>query len=148
MRTTLERLHLLPASKNPAKHRPHVWWPLVLVWAGFIFYLSNQPDFGIQLSSTQGQIISVGAHFVEYFVLAWLLMYAFRSIGYTRRQALIITTVLAIVYGVTDEFHQSFVPGRTPSGADLLVDAIGAGTAMWLRPRVLAIIRRNKKHPA
>lgn len=36
-------------------------------------------------------------------------------------------------YGVLDEWHQSFVPGRTPEGADLLVDVLGvaAGYALF-----------------
>ena len=42
--------------------------------------------------------------------------------------------VIAVLYGVSDEFHQSFVPGRTPDAADVLADAVGAAlalTAAW-----------------
>ena len=38
--------------------------------------------------------------------------------------------VLALVYAVSDEFHQSFVPERHPSAADLLADALGAGACV------------------
>jgi VanZ like family len=40
--------------------------------------------------------------------------------------------VMAIAYGVTDEWHQSFVPGRTADVTDLLADAAGALTAVTL----------------
>ena len=51
-------------------------------------------------------------------------------------------TVIAIgiIYGVSDEWHQSFVPGRNPSAADLLADTIGVlmGYAFtyWLLPKL------------
>ena len=37
---------------------------------------------------------------------------------------------IATAYGVTDEYHQSFVPGRTPDVADVLADAAGAGASI------------------
>jgi len=40
--------------------------------------------------------------------------------------------VLATLYGASDEYHQSFVPGRTPDVADLRADAIGATVAVSL----------------
>ncbi|MDR0991105.1 MAG: VanZ family protein [Propionibacteriaceae bacterium] len=46
--------------------------------------------------------------------------------------------VLASLYGVTDEFHQSFVPGRSPDPKDWMVDTIGAicGVVLvWLAVR-------------
>ena len=40
--------------------------------------------------------------------------------------------VLAVLYGATDEFHQSFVPGRDMSVSDLMVDLIGASAALLI----------------
>ncbi|RKX91784.1 MAG: hypothetical protein DRP84_11070, partial [Spirochaetes bacterium] len=42
------------------------------------------------------------------------------------KKALFISIFLAVLYGLLDEFHQSFVPGRECSAYDLLVDSIGA----------------------
>ncbi len=38
--------------------------------------------------------------------------------------------VIAVAYGASDEFHQSFVPGRTPAVDDVIADALGAGVAV------------------
>ena len=46
-----------------------------------------------------------------------------------------LAAALAAVYGVSDELHQSFVPGRTADGADVVADAVGAvlgaGAGTW-----------------
>ena len=46
-----------------------------------------------------------------------------------------IAWVLALLYSVTDEFHQSFVPGRHPAVADVLIDIVGAALALFLANR-------------
>ena len=44
--------------------------------------------------------------------------------------------IFAVIYAVTDEFHQSFVPGRHPSAFDvILFDATGAAIALWIKER-------------
>ena len=52
--------------------------------------------------------------------------------------------LFCILYGVSDEFHQSFVPGRTPDVRDLVADGVGAALgagalllvkAVWMRTR-------------
>lgn len=67
-------------------------------------------------------------HFVEYGILGVLLV---RAIGGWRRSApaarvVVIAIVIAAVYGVADEGHQYFVPGRGSDWRDALADAIGA----------------------
>ncbi|WP_308634527.1 VanZ family protein [Paenibacillus silvisoli] len=70
-------------------------------------------------------------HFIAYFVLA--LAFDF---GFGRRaerwpfKALIV--VLCLLYGLSDEYHQSFVSGRSPDVADLRHDGIGAAIAVVL----------------
>jgi VanZ family protein len=48
---------------------------------------------------------------------------------------------IAVVYGVTDEWHQAFVPGRHADVADVLADAVGAVLAVAV---VGAIARRGR----
>jgi VanZ family protein len=51
---------------------------------------------------------------------------------------------IAAVYGVTDEYHQRFVPGRTPDAADALADALGAAAAV-LTVWAFGIIARSRR---
>ena len=45
---------------------------------------------------------------------------------------LAVAWAVTVIYGATDEWHQSFVPGRTPDINDLLADAVGAFAAVML----------------
>ena len=68
------------------------------------------------------------AHGAAYAVLGFLLTRALaggRWAAMTLRLALL-ATVLATLYGVSDEFHQSFIPGRTATLGDLVADGVGA----------------------
>jgi VanZ family protein len=77
------------------------------------------------------------AHLLEYAILGVLLFRAIRGdrTGWTWRWALS-AVVIATLYAVTDEWHQSFVPTRTPSGWDVLIDTSGATLAqvLFFRP--------------
>ena len=66
-------------------------------------------------------------HFIAYFILAGLLWWA---IGSYRLSISFIVVLLCLLYGITDEYHQSFVEGRTPDLKDLINDTIGATLAM------------------
>lgn len=47
------------------------------------------------------------------------------SFDWMKRQSVILAFVITCLYGVSDEFHQKFVPGRTPDVYDVVADAIG-----------------------
>jgi VanZ family protein len=67
-------------------------------------------------------------HTIGYALLAGLLLRAFargRLSGITWRAACA-TLVLATMYGVSDEWHQSYVPGRNADRFDILADGVGA----------------------
>lgn len=72
-------------------------------------------------------VIRKCAHFTEYFILSLLVL---RGIRAGRRGARIAWALAAIAivasYASLDEFHQIFVPGRTPAVTDVLLDTIGA----------------------
>jgi VanZ family protein len=48
-------------------------------------------------------------------------------------RAAVIAVALATGYGATDEFHQSFVPGRGPAFSDVLIDLVGASLGVGVR---------------
>ncbi len=96
-----------------------VRWAVAALWATVIFALSSVP--GSQVPGRFGSL----AHFVEYAVLAILLLRALEP-GRSTRSAVVMALVLASAYGVTDEFHQLFVPLRVADPMDWLVDTAGA----------------------
>ncbi len=65
-------------------------------------------------------------HFIEYFILSLLVLRGLRA---GRRDLRLVWSLAAIAivacYASLDEFHQIFVPGRTPAVADVLLDTIG-----------------------
>jgi VanZ family protein len=71
-------------------------------------------------------VIRKCGHFVEYFILSLLVLRAIRA-GRRDLQIMWALAAIAIVacYASLDEFHQTFVPGRTPAVADVLLDTIG-----------------------
>ena len=102
-------------------------WGPVAAHMLLIFALSSVP----RLPAPPGGLSDKQAHALAYAVLALLLCRALAGGSLWRvtagRAALAAT--LAIAYGATDEWHQSFVPGRESDLADLFADAAGAGLA-------------------
>ena len=96
---------------------------LALAYMGLIFYLSSKPALEVPpLFPHQDKVF----HLCEYFGLGFLLAFA-TAAGHTRNR-FIAAFALAAVYGITDEIHQSYVPGRDASVFDWLADTVGA----WL----------------
>jgi VanZ family protein len=122
-----------------AARRLWLWGPVVF-WASLIFALSSFS----KLPSPPSGITDKHEHFVAYGVLAALLVRALSNgswSGVTTRVALA-AAVIAALYGVSDEVHQYFVPGRETSIVDLIADVLGAalaasGLRAWaiIRPR-------------
>lgn len=94
-------------------------WGLVSGWAAVIFAFSAIP--GSNVPGSYGSL----AHFIEYAVLGGLLYFAFRC-DQPRATALLLAVAGASLYGITDEFHQSFVPMRVPDVRDWAMDTLGA----------------------
>jgi VanZ family protein len=100
-------------------YRAWVRWGAVALWAGVIFGFSSL--HGSQVPGRFGP----AAHFIEYAVLGGLL-FAAVSPGRDYQRSVLVAIALASLYAVSDEFHQSFVPLRTPDPVDWLVDTVGA----------------------
>jgi VanZ family protein len=125
------------------------WLPVVL-YAGAIFYLSDQPHPQEKLPSFLFEEFSDKVlHAVEYGILALLCYRAFRwASGPTvARQAILLAIVTASVYGMTDEVHQAFIPFRESGWQDWLADTIGAviGVVSWrfLDRNILPLAKRD-----
>jgi VanZ family protein len=72
------------------------------------------------------------AHVTEYAILTGLLFRALRGLigGFWPRAA--IAFLPAMIFAVTDEYHQAFVPSRTSSLGDVLIDYLGAFTGILI----------------
>ena len=140
------------------KGRTLFWyWLRVVLWAALMFILStdtfsSQHTGGVILVALRlvlphahaetldliHLLIRKTAHITEYFVFSLLLLQAVRGVrtGWRLRWA-IMALVIASSYAASDEFHQSFVPSRTASPRDVLLDATGATLAQIAAWRVL-----------
>ncbi|MHB1342495.1 MAG: VanZ family protein [Coriobacteriia bacterium] len=117
------------SAPSPVTRNAMIRWAFVAAWMAVIFRLSALPG-----SSVPGNFGSFG-HFGVYAVLGALVTFALRSPSVWPR-----AVAFASVYGVTDEIHQLFVPGRMADPVDWVVDTIGAiagavVVAWWLRKR-------------
>ena len=73
-------------------------------------------------------VFKKSAHMFVYSVLYWLLFRAF-NVG-KNQKSFLIPLLICIVYAATDEFHQSFIPGRTPTIRDVGFDTVRMTVAL------------------
>jgi VanZ family protein len=102
---------------------------------GLIFVLSAQPDLPHVPGPWFDTLLKKTGHAVAYGVLAWLYLRALcQCLGDGRASTTLraLSAGLAVVYALSDECHQTFVPGRDGNLLDVMVDAVGACAAMWL----------------
>ncbi|MCX5867203.1 MAG: VanZ family protein [Proteobacteria bacterium] len=116
-----------------------LWLPVVL-YAGLIFYLSSlTPTQPLPFSfSGSDKVI----HFFMYLGFSFLLLRALHPGEWiSPRNRCLAAFLLAAGYGISDEFHQYFVPGRDCSGFDLLADIAGAAAGILVFERVTRFLR-------
>ena len=100
-----------------------------LGWMGVLFWLSAQPDLPSPVELPYGDKLS---HFTAYGILSGLYLLSMRRCGGYSLGQVLLAAVLATLYGISDEWHQSFVPGRSPDVWDVVADASGALAAAFL----------------
>lgn len=130
-------------------------WLAVALWMALIFFLSHQPGTAsgdlsrgvtaiiidlIQAIAPQLNLETSGfhffirknAHFFAYFMLGLLVMNALRThrlLGWRRVMA---TILVCLMYAVSDETHQLFIPGRSGEVRDVMIDTAGSCAAVAL----------------
>lgn len=144
-------------------------WIPAAVWMLIIFFLSAQPALASNnlsrgvtkiIVETVGKIIPLDiemstlndivsqfnhfvrkfAHFSAYAVLGILVSYAL-SKNKIQKRAFFLSLAICIIYAVSDELHQLFVPGRGCQFKDVIIDAAGAvsGIAIYKTINMLRI---------
>ncbi|MTI80452.1 MAG: VanZ family protein [Firmicutes bacterium] len=138
-------------------------WAVVLIWMALIFNLSSQvAEQSNQLSTGITKVIvdtveqvapkaefdiesfnhmlRKNAHFFAYLVLGILVINALKRSGVVGFKGIILAFLICILYAISDEAHQMFVPGRGPGIRDVLIDSFGASVGIGV---YLLINRRD-----
>jgi len=120
-----------------------------LGWAGVIFYLSHLPGVEVPpLFFGKDKLF----HAIVFGILGFFTVGALNGPVHSQRISRPWLAVLLVTaYGVLDEFHQHFVPGRTPDIYDLMADAAGGLLGIWLFcafARSRLYVRINRPEPA
>lgn len=120
---------------------------LLLLWCYVIFYFSSEP---LNISASRGlgiikiiknfiayeHLLIIGilirktAHFSEYFILALLTYNLIRN--FKLKYKIHIILLFCLLYAISDEIHQYFIPGRVMSHIDVLIDFLGSLVAVYL----------------
>jgi len=111
------------------------WLPAITLMA-VIFGLSSIPSQEMPNFGLWDFVVKKGAHMLGYGLLAFAYWYGMRF----DKRRWVLALLLALLYALTDEYHQSFVPGRHPSWLDALV-IDGSGAALML----FAVSRLRKR---
>ncbi len=116
-------------------------WLLVVAYVTLITVLSSlsKPPIPEGLQSTPG---TLALHIVEFGGFAFLL---FRALARSRPQwsvgrVVLVTIAVTVAFGILDEIHQSFVPGRYCQAVDVVADTVGGSAAALLS----AVVRRRR----
>lgn len=146
---------------------------LSIIYAIFIFYLSSLSDISILMNSIDKQYIlkilsyserfglniitkiSVFAyskydkfmHFILYTgfgIVLYLTMY-FSGNPVLRRFAVLIVLFIGVLFAISDEIHQLYVPGRSASRADFIADIAGLFFSLIITPGIIYIMKIIKR---
>ncbi len=107
------------------------WLPL-LIWMLVIFLFSSMPTVKAAKLYWQEFVIKKSAHIFEYAVFTILLYRAIKAYKPENANLYKIVLTSCILYALTDEFHQSFTPGREPTIRDIFFDVIGGFFGLYI----------------
>ena len=105
------------------------YWVLSLLYMALIFVVSSWEQPPLPMPEFEWLTIDKLYHFIEYAILGGLLAIAFvkaKPAVMPSKLIWLVATVLSILYGASDEWHQTFVPGRFATLADWVADVLGS----------------------
>jgi len=150
-------------------------WIPAMIWMVVIFYMSSQPAWesnsiskGIteQIIEILGRFISLdvetgtwdsmipelnhyvrkAAHFAAYFILGIFVTFALIKNGF-KLKSFYISFLFCLLFAISDEVHQLFVPGRGGMFKDVILDSLGSltGIILYFLAKRLTGDRRKKR---
>ena len=142
----------MPSSRIRSTNESLRNWVPVFLWAAVIFVFSTDifssantagafepilqqlfPQLPVDYIERLHSVFRKLGHFTEYFVLGGLLWRAlhYHDAAATRSHRLALSIAITVIYAISDEWHQSFVPSRTASIIDVLIDTLGGICGIW-----------------
>lgn len=116
-------------------------WIITILIVGIIFYISS---LSFEITPTGGfKWQTIIYHFYAFFFLTIFLLISLIKGKLKNKNLIFIGIILAIFYGISDEIHQIFVPGRVCAISDVLIDSIGIFLAGYLYLSVLLGKEKN-----
>lgn len=102
------------------------YWLPPFMWMGVIYFMSSQKSVSITHNATSEFITFKTLHMIEYAFLFFLLYRAFHSLKKLSELYFALCAFgIAIMYSITDEFHQLFIPTRQGRARDIFFDLAG-----------------------
>lgn len=109
------------------------FWMFPILWMGFIYYLSSFNKIQVSQVGWEDLITRKIAHMSEYCMLYILFFRALKNTSKLTFVELVVSALLlTFLYAASDEFHQTFVPGRTGKVVDVFIDAIGGSFGIFV----------------
>ena len=96
-----------------------------VIYMIFIIYLSHIPQDELPAERSGIENIDLLFHFIEYSVLGFLLFQSIYVDKLITINPLLASILIGILFAISDEYHQSFVPGRHMSLMDVIFDSLG-----------------------
>jgi VanZ family protein len=121
------------------------WLPPAL-WMGLIFFLSSFNKLQASEVAWQDFVTRKTAHFLEYAILCFLF---YRGLKNTTRlslaRSLVLSFTLSVLYAISDEYHQTWVPGRTGKLFDTGIDSVGAAFGVLFSGKIVNLLPEKVK---
>ena len=106
-------------------------WGPPLVWMAVIFFVSAQSTLPSYPEDTIDTLLKKGGHMFAFGLLAVLLWRAMKE-AWPDGRATLGAFLVSLLYAVSDEWHQTFVPGRNGTPVDVGIDVAGMLLALAL----------------
>jgi VanZ family protein len=120
------------------------WAPAILIMI-LIFAASATPGSELPNFGLWDIIVKKGGHMLGYVMLTVAYCYALTRGKTATRTRLIVAFCLAALYAISDECHQRFTPGRSPSPLDVAIDTAGSAIGLLLWHSIRTLLTEPRK---